>query len=155
MNKADYVEVAGNCLLPCFMGGDPKQLKPAVISATDTDEHGYVRHRFVEDGRISAMAFFMASGMPVYRLTQQLRMGRGLFDWPGKEFYPEVSFDYAAHCEVQGPQFKSGRALEDRVRARFPEITPSDPNHLRPLFLHCEGSRVYVDPGTGSKLCKG
>ena len=153
MTRADYACVAGNCLLPCIMGGDAKQLKPLVMTGNEKDELGYFRHRLAADGAISPLLFFQATGIPVYRLTQQLRMARGLFDWVAEEVYPELPLSYAAHCDVLLPQYKNGRALEERVQARFPDVRWTGDPKLSPLFLHCEGSHVYVDRATGSKLC--
>ncbi|KAK3897453.1 hypothetical protein C8A05DRAFT_19785, partial [Staphylotrichum tortipilum] len=113
MDRADYACVAGNRLLPCIMGGNPHQLKPLVMTGNEKDELDYFRHRLAADGAILPMLFFQARGFPVYRLTQQLRMAKGLFDWAA-EVYPELPLNYAAHCE---------------------------------------GSRVYVNRATGSKLC--
>lgn len=75
MHRADYYCVAGNSLLPCFLGGDPRQLAPAALSAgetTDTDGKLFV-HRFSDDARISPLGFFQGIGIPVYRLVVQVR----------------------------------------------------------------------------------
>ncbi|KAH6854725.1 P-loop containing nucleoside triphosphate hydrolase protein [Chaetomium sp. MPI-CAGE-AT-0009] len=153
MNMADYYCVAGNILMPCVLGGDPKQLKPVVPTGNEKDADGNLYHRFADDGTVSALAFLQGSGIPVYRLTMQLRMAEGLFDWVAEALYPEVPFQYAAQCNIFRPYFAAGRALEARARARFPEIAPAPLTGLRPLFLHCPGSRVHVDKVTKSKLC--
>ncbi|KAG7284557.1 hypothetical protein NEMBOFW57_010935 [Staphylotrichum longicolle] len=153
MNIPDYVCVAGNCLVPCVLGGDPRQLKPVSATGNQKDEHGNFYHRLAEDATMSPLAFLQASGIPVYRLSLQLRMARGLFDWVGAEVYPEIDFQYAQHCNILRASFASGRALEARARARFPEIAAAGLVKFSPLFLHCEGSRVFVDKTTKSKLC--
>lgn len=73
--------VWGNCLVPIFLGGDPRQLPPTVMTGTEQDTEGYLYNRVAEDGKISALAFLQASGLPVYRLRMQLRMADDLFDW--------------------------------------------------------------------------
>lgn len=80
MNRADLYCVWGNTLLPCFLFGDPKQLPPTVLSPNDKDDDGNHLNRFAKIGAISALLFLQAAGFPVYRLTTQLRMGKGLFD---------------------------------------------------------------------------
>jgi hypothetical protein len=68
MNRADYACVAGNCLLPCIMGGDPKQQRPVVMTGMAKDGLGHFHHRLAKDGAISPLLFFQTSGIPVYRL---------------------------------------------------------------------------------------
>ncbi|KAK4150791.1 P-loop containing nucleoside triphosphate hydrolase protein [Chaetomidium leptoderma] len=154
MTIPDYICVSGNCLLPCVIGGDPRQLKPLVLTGMQKDEAGNFYHRLAQDATMSPLAFLQASGIPVYRLSLQLRIARGLFDWVGAEVYPEIRFGYAQHCNIPGNNnYGPGRALEDRARARFPEVAPAGLIKFSPLFLHCEGSRVYIDKTTKSKLC--
>lgn len=74
MHRADYYCVAGNTLLPCFLGGDLRQFSPRVLSAgetTDEKKEVFV-HRFSDDAKISPLEFFQACGMPVYRLLVQV-----------------------------------------------------------------------------------
>jgi hypothetical protein len=68
MTMADYMCVAGNCLAPCIMGGDPRQLEPTVMTQHEKDGLGQFYNRHVADGKLSPLTFFQASGIPVYRL---------------------------------------------------------------------------------------
>jgi superfamily I DNA and/or RNA helicase len=135
------------------MGGDPRQLKPSVSTRAETDDNGNLHNRFVEDGAVSPLAFLQGSGIPVYRLTMQLRMAEGLFDWVANAMYPEVPFLYGRKCNIFAPRFAAGRALEARAIVRFPELTRAPYTQLLPLFLHCPNSRVYVEKYGKSKLC--
>ncbi|KAM0285762.1 hypothetical protein ACHAQH_001223, partial [Verticillium albo-atrum] len=151
MHRGDLACVWGNTLLPCFLGGDPKQLPPAVITGKDTDILGFFLHRLPDDGKISPLEFFQGSGMPVYRLRTQLRMANGLFDMVSREIYPEVPLQYADSCQVALPRFENGRLLEAFLKNKFPDIVSPAAGSLSPFFVHCENSRVFVNEVSGSK----
>ncbi|KPM37738.1 hypothetical protein AK830_g8828 [Neonectria ditissima] len=151
MNRADLYCVWGNTLLPCFLFGDPKQLPPTVMTFKDKDATGNFVNRFANDGKVSPLVFFQATGIPVYRLKTQLRMANGMFDMVSKIVYPSVPLEYAQSCEISLPQFQVGRDLEAFVQERYPAVTAPPAGTLKPVFLHCEGSRVFVDDMTGSK----
>lgn len=151
MNRADLVCVWGNVLLPCFLGGDPKQLPPTVMTSEEKDMLGNFLHQLPRDGKISALGFFQASGVSVYRLRTQLRMAKGLFDAVASQVYPDVPFKYAESCAVQLPQFETGRVLEAYILKKYPDVKPAPASKLSPVFIHCEGSKVFVNEVTGSK----
>ncbi|EHK15923.1 uncharacterized protein TRIVIDRAFT_1445, partial [Trichoderma virens Gv29-8] len=67
MNRADLYCVWGNTLSPCFLFGDPKQLPPTVMTTNEKDSAGNFLNRFAKSGSISALLFFQAIGIPVYR----------------------------------------------------------------------------------------
>lgn len=171
MHRADLYCVWGNTLLPCFLFGDPKQLPPAVI--TNSEKHKVVLprdddgdidmdskqepvsflNRFALDGKISALQYLQSHGLPVYRLKTQLRMAKGLFDTAANIMYPDVPFDYDLNREVAGnAEFQIGRDLEAFAQVRFPELAACPVGTLKPFFIHCENSRVYVDQTTGSRI---
>ncbi|KAM0325791.1 hypothetical protein ACHAQA_007093 [Verticillium albo-atrum] len=154
MHRADMYCVWGNTLTPIFLAGDPRQLPPAVISSSTKDTEGNPLHRLANDGKISALAYIQASGCPVYRLKCQLRMGKGLFDIVSKEIYPDVPSTYSDNCNVDLAKFASGHLLEAFVRNKYPDIRPPPAGNFSPVFLHCPGSRVWIDGRTGSKKCK-
>lgn len=151
IHRADLYCVWGNTLLPCVLGGDPRQLRPVVMTGSEEDTEGNLLHRLVEDGKISPLEALQASGIPVYRLLTQLRMADGMYDWLSELIYSDVPFEYAPSCRVDQPQFSLGRALEEYVQAKYPEVKPVPKDKLLPVFLHCEGSRVFVDELTKSK----
>ncbi len=66
MIRADYACVAGNCLLPCFKGGDLK-LRSAVMPKHVKDDLGHYYNRLVA---MSPLTFFQACGMPLHLLSQ-------------------------------------------------------------------------------------
>lgn len=68
MNRADLYCVWGNTLLPCFLFGDHRQLPLTVLEPNDRDSDGNRLNRFAKSGKISALLFFQATGIPVYRL---------------------------------------------------------------------------------------
>ncbi len=72
--------VWGNNLLPCLLGGDPKQLRPVVMSKNDTDAEGKPLNRYTANGEISILEIMLANGYPAHRMHNQLRMANGLFD---------------------------------------------------------------------------
>lgn len=92
MNRADLYGVWGNTLLPCFLFGDPRQLPPTVMTTNEKGAEGNVLNRFAADGGVSPLAFFVATGIPVYRLKTQLRMADGIFDMISKIIYADVPF---------------------------------------------------------------
>ncbi|EHK26789.1 uncharacterized protein TRIVIDRAFT_8730, partial [Trichoderma virens Gv29-8] len=71
INRPDLYRVWGNTLLPCLMGGDDLQLPPTVMTVDEKDEEGHHRNRLAQDGKISALEFFRASGWPIFRLRTQ------------------------------------------------------------------------------------
>ncbi|KAM0324628.1 hypothetical protein ACHAQA_008017 [Verticillium albo-atrum] len=154
ITRADLACVWGNTMLPCFLAGDPKQLPPTVMSGHETDAEGNVLHRFPLDAKLSALEYFQSVGMPVYRLETQLRMAQGMFDMVAKRVYPEVPFTYSSFCDVDLPAFEVGRELEAYVQDKHPTITAAEPGKLRPIFVHCEGARVWLDKLTGAKTSK-
>ncbi|CRK11609.1 hypothetical protein BN1723_009423 [Verticillium longisporum] len=139
MTRADLACVWGNSLLPCFLAGDDKQLPPAIMTGDEQDSEGNIFHRFVADSKLSALEYLMGTGLPVYHLKTQLRMGCGLFDVVAKEIYPE---------------FAVGRDLESYAREKYPILVPAPSGTLQPIFVHCEGSSVFVDKFTGSKYSR-
>lgn len=152
LSRGDLCCVWGNALLPCFLFGDPRQLPPTVMTMTDkVPNTDYYVNRFSIYGEISAMGALLASGLPVYRLKVQLRMARGVFDIISKVIYPDVPFTYHASRAVSNPEFKVGHEIEAFFRGKFSDLRPAAEGTLQPIFVHCEGSRVFVDPKTGSK----
>ncbi|KAM0186963.1 hypothetical protein ACHAPI_011470 [Fusarium lateritium] len=151
MNRADLYGLWGNTLLPCFLIGDPRQLPPTVMTSNEKDAAGNLFNRFAAEGLVSPMAFLQATGVPVYRLKTQLRMADGMFDSISKIIYPDVPFDYGDACRITLPGHKIGVDVEAFFRAKFPDCAPAPAGKLRPIFVHCKGSRVFTDPRTMSK----
>ncbi|KAK7419785.1 hypothetical protein QQX98_003157 [Neonectria punicea] len=151
MNRADLACIWGNCLLPCFLGGDPKQLAPRVVTNEEKDADANFLNRHSQDGKISPLEFLQATGIPSFRLRTQLRMAEGLFDAVAAEVYPDVPFTYATSCQINLPRFATGQALEAYVLAKYPEVKPSPAGKLGPVFVHCQGSKVYANEMTGTK----
>ncbi|RXG43020.1 hypothetical protein VDGE_06157 [Verticillium dahliae] len=154
MTRADLACVWGNSLLPCFLAGDDKQLHPAIMTGDEQDSEGNIFHRFVADGKLSALEYLMGTDLPVYRLKTQLRMGCGLFDVVAKEIYPEVPFTYDTCCNLNLDKFAVGRDFESYAREKYPTLVPAPSGTLQPIFVHCEGSSVFVDKFTGSKYSR-
>jgi len=156
MHRADLYCVWGNTLMPLMMGGDPKQLAPTIMTGNEKDDEEYYYHVFVQDGKISALEYFQAMGMPVHRLNIQLRMANGMFDTVSRFVYPEVPIRYSSpYCDVSSPKFAAGRALEEFIQDRYPnQISPCPKDKLWPVFLHVPG-QVETDNATGSKRAPG
>ncbi|EXM17002.1 P-loop containing nucleoside triphosphate hydrolase [Fusarium oxysporum f. sp. vasinfectum] len=151
MHRADLYGLWGNTLLPCLLAGDPRQLTPTVMTTNEEDAAGNPLNRFAEDGLLSPLAFFVATGIPVYRLKTQLRMADGMFDMISRIIYPDVPFKYGPGSQVGLPAHKIGRDVEAFLRGKFSALSPSPAGKLLPVFVHCEGSRVFTDPRTLSK----
>lgn len=151
MNRADLYCVWGNTCMPCFIFGDPQQLSPTVLTHHEKDGEGNFFNRFAKSGSISALAFFQATGFPVYWLTTQLRMANGLFDTMSAVIYPGVPHVYASSCDVSNDAFSAGRALESYIQEKYPTVGGCPENKLLPVFIHTPGSRVFTYPTTGSK----
>lgn len=63
MHRGDLYCVWGNCLLPCLVAGDEKQLAPTIMtSSREKDASGNLRNRHVADGKNSPLQFFKATG---------------------------------------------------------------------------------------------
>ncbi|UKZ57243.1 hypothetical protein TrVGV298_011096 [Trichoderma virens] len=149
INRPDLYRVWGNTLLPCLMGGDDLQLPPTVMTVDEKDEEGHHRNRLAQDGKISALEFFRASGWPIFRLRTQLRMAKGLFDTCHREVYNDVPFSYGTQGALvnHGP----GVNLEKYLKDRFPKLTAPAAGTLSEVFVHCEGTECIVDEVTHSK----
>ena len=159
------MESQGNTLLPCLLGGDIKQLPPAVMtSAADgvydlgkEDGKGgpvmtAMYNPLIADGSLSGLAFFQCQGFPVYRLRTQMRIAKGLFDIIGQTIYPEVDWDYEeSFCDIDLPKFKMGRDLDSYVVDKYSVKTLVPEGKLAPIFLHCPSAMVSVDARTGSR----
>ncbi|KAK4039344.1 DNA helicase [Parachaetomium inaequale] len=154
MHMGDLGCVWGNCGIPVVLAGDPRQLRPTVVTGKEKDAEGNFYNRLANDGAISPLTFFTASGLPVYRLRAQLRMANGLFHWVAQYLYAEVNFKYAPSCAIDRPEFEAGRILERYFRRVNPPVRPSPAGKLLPVFVHCQGAHVQVDGRTGSKMCR-
>ncbi|KAG7118005.1 DNA polymerase alpha-associated DNA helicase A like protein [Verticillium longisporum] len=134
-------------------GNSKWRLHFAVMTKDSADADGNLFNRLALDGGISALGFIQASGVPVFRLKCQLRMGKGLFDIIANEIYPDVPFTYGASCDISLPGFSSGRLLEKYIHERFPKVSAPVEGTFSPIFINCPGSRVFTDPRSGSRKC--
>ncbi|KAF4996451.1 hypothetical protein FGRMN_4508 [Fusarium graminum] len=152
MNRADLYGLWGNTLLPYFLFGDTKQLPPTVMSTREQDISGNFLNRFAADCGTSPLAFFVGTGVPVYQLKTQLSMADGMFDMIRDCIYERSDFTYGPGSAITLPDHKVGRDLEAFFLAKFPgQLSPAPAGKLHPVFVHCEGSRVFVDSQTMSK----
>jgi hypothetical protein len=130
MSKAELLSVWGNIMRVLVLAGDALQPRPAVMEQLN---------RFKLDARMSALAFFQASGFPVYRLWRQLRMCTDMFGAAKTLVYKDLDkFQYGPLCDPQGSSHAIGRAFEDwlvNVR-RFPGLRPSRDGTLEPVWMH-------------------
>ena len=128
LNRADLCSVWGNTLRPLVLAGDSLQLRPTAMER---------RNRFQKDLQFSALAFFQASGLPVYRLRTQLRMCNDMFGPARSLVYKDLDkFQYGPDSDPSGPMHDLGRKFEHwllHVR-RFPGLRPSRPNTLEPVW---------------------
>lgn len=151
ITRPDLYCVWGNTLIPCLLAGDDKQLAPTVMTFDEKDSEGNFVNRLGEQGKISPLEWFKATGWSVYRLRTQLRMARGLFELSHSEVYSDLPFTYGDGCDVTLPAHSLGRELESFIQSKYPNVGSPAPGTLMPVFVHCEGSRCYVDDTTGSK----
>lgn len=150
MSRNDALQVWGNTMTPLIMGGDHKQLRPAVMTGREQDGENNYLHHLVNDGKISFMEFMQGTRFPVHRLQVQLRMADGLFDMIAKIIYLEVPLRYGEKCRITVPAFDIGRDLEAFIRDTYPDVCPSPSGKLSPVFLHNPGV-VHTDKVTRSK----
>lgn len=135
-----------------MFAGDPRQLRPTVITGLhDKDTAGNLYHRFIDDGQISTLEYLQLTGWPVYRLTTQLRMVKGTYDWLASIVYSDIPFTYAPSCTATLPRFAMGMALEAYAKKRFPNLKSPPSGHLWPIFINCPGSQVMLDENILSK----
>ncbi|KAK2001542.1 hypothetical protein LX36DRAFT_344712 [Colletotrichum falcatum] len=151
MMRADIIQVWGNDLLPCLFGGDPKQLPPIVLTKEEKTATGHVYNQLYRDATVSGLEFLQASGFPVYRLRKQLRMTKALWDMVGSIFYADQPVVYDEQCEIQLPQYEIGRRLEEFIHEQYLEVQAPAPNTASPLFIHCDGTKVFTNPVTHGK----
>ncbi|KAF3070222.1 hypothetical protein CFAM422_006694 [Trichoderma lentiforme] len=106
------------------------------MTKKDRDSDGHHRNRQAQDGTTSALKFFRASGLPIYRLRTQLRMAKNLFDTCHREVYNDVPFNYGKGSDLGNHAI--GVNLENYLRAKFPKLAPA-------------GTKCLVDEVTHSK----
>ncbi|KAL6825432.1 hypothetical protein J3E69DRAFT_380632 [Trichoderma sp. SZMC 28015] len=114
------------------------QLPPTVMTKEDRDSDGHHRNLQAQNGTISALEFFRASGWPIFRLQTQLRMAKGLFDTCHREVYSDVPFLYGSQGALVN--HASGVNLEKYLKG--------DPNYRRsghPLEEESRPSRQHLD----------
>ena len=156
MGSADLACVWGNCLLPCFLVGDPKQ-QPRVMTSKERDADGYLFNPLCDNGRISAFEMLLASGYPAYQLHVQLRMAPAMFDAVGKEFYPSIPISYAPWDKAADHDaFETGRLLEEFAQNRYPDLEPpKKAGTFSPFFINCVDSHVFSSSISLSRRCPG
>ncbi|KIE02685.1 hypothetical protein MAJ_00987, partial [Metarhizium majus ARSEF 297] len=150
MNRSDLLCVWGNTCQPCLLAGDEKQLPPTVMTKLERDAGGDFLNRFAGDGAISPIQHFKSMGWPVYRLHVQLRMAVGQFDLTYNQVYKDIPFTYGPGGVITLPHHNIGRQLEQYLRCKFPNLTPAPDGELRPVFVHCSGSKASRDQFSGS-----
>lgn len=121
------------------------------MTVDDKDEDDKHLNRHVEDGKLSALAFYKANSWPVFCLHHQYRMARGMFDLCHEMFYSKVPFEYAPSCDPSLDGHADGAKLENFLQQHFPGLTPPAANNTEPVFVDCPGSYTQRDPVTGSK----
>ncbi|KAK3487623.1 uncharacterized protein B0T23DRAFT_363679 [Neurospora hispaniola] len=145
MSKADLCSIWGNTLRPIILAGDVKQLPPTMMELETKDEEGNYANRFGTCGRISALAWLQAAGLPTFRLLRQLRMCKGMFDLANELFYSDYkNMAYGDVCDPAHPSHTVGRAFEQYLLGRDPTLTPSPEGYLWPVFWHMPKTRVDV-----------
>ncbi|KLU89531.1 hypothetical protein MAPG_08502 [Magnaporthiopsis poae ATCC 64411] len=150
MHLHDLFQTWGNRLLPCILAGDERQLLPTIMSAQDVHDDGTPINRFAKTA-VSALAFVISHGHPIWRQRQQFRMDMGMFDLARELFYSDLPMTYGATCAIDNPARQLGVEFEQFVRRRYPGLkAPSAGTHW-PFFLHADGARVHRDPLTGSR----
>ncbi|KAF3070224.1 hypothetical protein CFAM422_006692 [Trichoderma lentiforme] len=149
ISRPDLYSAWGNTLLPCLLSGDEKQLRPHVTTVYDPDPANFAINRFAQDGLVSPLEFFTASGWPIYRLCVQLRMARGLFDTCHRELYSDLPFTYGMGSNLS--LHSIGVQLETYMTRRFPGLAPSSVGTLSEVFVHCKGTTCEIDLMTGAK----
>lgn len=151
ISRPDLYTVWGNTLSPCLLGGDEKQLSPALMTSKEKDGSGNYINRHAPDGKISPLLFFKSTGWPVYRLRVQLRMAKDLFAVCHKEVYSDLPAIYGPGGDINLPHHAIGLKFEAFLRARFNGLAAPPAGTLMPAFIHCEGSFCFKDPTTLSK----
>ncbi|KAI1457787.1 P-loop containing nucleoside triphosphate hydrolase protein [Annulohypoxylon moriforme] len=152
MHRADLYMVWGNCLLPCFLGGDPNRLSPAVLTEQERDAKGNVLNRFASMSKISALEFFQATGFPIFRTRSQLPSDHGLFDTVSKAINDSIAKYREALAPIDNEKLEAGQVLEEYIAKKYPSIIPSASDKPCPLFIHCESKQISVNPSTHIKM---
>lgn len=140
MQKADLCSIWGNTLRPLILAGDDKQLQPTVMEYDNQGSFNNYSNRFGPNGRISALASFLAQGLPCFRMLKQLRMCRGMFDLARDLFYTDYQdMAYGPWSDVSLPQHATGVLFEKFLRGRnlkkAPSLSPE--GSLLPVFRKC------------------
>jgi hypothetical protein len=151
LNQAELCSIWGNTLRPIICAGDVKQLTPTMMELDTVDEAKNYPNRFALAGRVSALAWLLAAGIPSFRLLRQLRMCRGMFDLANKLFYTDYgTLAYGPwsdpSCHPIGLAFETYLSQQQFTKP----WTPSPAGSLLPVFLHVPNSEV-ISVGT-SKL---
>jgi len=151
MKRADMMRLWGNCLQPMVMSGDDEQLEPAVMTEYNKDGKERFLNRHFQDGKMSAMQWLKAHNWPVYVLTKQFRMARGMMDAISDIIYPDVKLVYAPSCDITNAIHRPGVLLDEFLREKFPSMAPAPTDRLYPAFMHCPETFTYLNPVTHGK----
>lgn len=144
MHKADLCSLWGNTLRPIILGGDVKQLPPAMMELNNVDANGNNMNRFALGGRISALGWLQACGIPTFRLLRQMRMATDMFGLAQKLFYADHIIGYGPGSDPSLERHAAGRAVENYLANRPLKGYQRPPDgKLLPVFLHMPKTRVY------------
>lgn len=127
----DALIVWGPTMRPCAMGGDERQLPPAVM---DRDNN-----RFYEQGGVSVLAHWQQTSLPTFVLNRQRRISEGLFDLAQKVIYNDVEdFAYA------GRAVYANSILAQSIDTWAASVYDFQrtPGKTLPLFFHFPGKIV-------------
>lgn len=101
---------------------------------------------------MSPLNFFKVTGVAVYVLRIQYRMADDLFRLYYRYIYSDIDFVYYEACNPNLPNHQIGRTLEAFAQSNLPGLKQYDDGKLRPIFIHCPGSRTIKAKGGGSKF---
>ncbi|CAG9982749.1 unnamed protein product [Clonostachys byssicola] len=152
ISRPDLDCVWGNTLLPCILAGDERQLQPFVRTTSQKDKDGRILNKQAADGDMSPLNFFKVTGVAVYVLRIQYRMADDLFGLCHRYMYSDIDFVYHEACNPNLPHHQIGRTLEAFAQSNLPGLKQYDDGKLRPIFIHCPGSRTMKAKGSGSKF---
>jgi hypothetical protein len=143
MSKADLCSIWGNTLRPIILGGDVKQLPPAMMELMNVDANGNNMNRFALAGRISALGWLQATGLPTFRLLYQMRMANDMFGLAQELFYGDHRIAYGPGSDPSLESHVVGRQFEEFLgQCPFKGYKRPPSSTLQPIFLHMPNTRA-------------
>ncbi|KAB5549643.1 P-loop containing nucleoside triphosphate hydrolase protein [Coniochaeta sp. 2T2.1] len=144
IGEADLCSFWGNTLRAIGIGGDVKQLTPAMMELHNKDAQDNAKNRLALAGTYSGLAWLQALGIPTFRCLKQMRMATNMFGLAQKLFYADHPIAYGSGTDPSLECHAVGRAFEEYfAKGLFKNFRGATKGTLQPIFLHMPDTKIF------------